>query len=373
MGVFKRGGKFWIDYRVDGVRVRTPVGTRISAVKALAKVRESIEAETYSRTATKAPLFEDAVEVYVRDRCAKGRRATSYCYLQSVWTKALKGRKLGSITKIEIERRLTKWKRALCWSGGTRNRAAAQLAGFLSYAIAEDWIERHPMKGRVKLLPESKGRVRWLNPDEIDRLATAARSLPGLDPAWREVLADVIVFACASGLRFGALCGVRRADYADGFIVIDVDKSGERLHVPVEGAIAVLVQRRVAAAATPTSYLFPGPAGGNARGSIRRHLPAVVRAAGLEWGRYMQDAKGNAVLDADGCRVLNEAGLTFHTFRHTAATAGFRAGVRDPVVQRLMGWRTPAMLQRYRHIGDDDLQAGAALLAAMVAPGRPLA
>ena len=66
------------------------------------------------------------------------------------------------------------------------------------------------------------------------------------------------------------------------------------------------MEARGAATRFAGEYLFPGPNGGNARTSLRRYLPGVIRAAGLRYGRKYAD------------------GVTFHTFRHSMASLANR-------------------------------------------------
>ncbi|MCH7781364.1 MAG: site-specific integrase, partial [Acidobacteria bacterium] len=213
-------------------------------------------------------------------------------------------------------------------------------------------------------------RTRWLRRHEIDALVVAVGQEEGIDEDWRTVLVDAIIFAASTGVRFGCLCELRPSDYADGFIVIDRDKNGERVHIPIAGDLEILVDRRVEAADFPGSYLFPGPKGGNARASIRRWLPRIVRAAGLVWGKYKNGADGKVLRDRHGNKVLNPEGVTFHTFRHSFASNAFLSGVPDSVIQRLGNWKTGSMLDRYRHHADEQLRDGAKRVAACVAGGH---
>jgi len=43
------------------------------------------------------------------------------------------------------------------------------------------------------------------------------------------------------------------------------------------------------------------------------------------------------------------AGFTWHGFRHTFATWHFQAGTPDAIIQKLGGWKSASMLDKYRH------------------------
>lgn len=96
--------------------------------------------------------------------------------------------------------------------------------------------------------------------------------------------------------------------------------------------------------------MFPGPEGGDARTSVNRQLPDVIRAAGLRYGRKHKD------------------GVTFHTFRHSMASLALNHGVPESTVQRMGNWKSRVMVQRYAHLADEELRKAAATVAELVDP-----
>jgi integrase len=132
------------------------------------------------------------------------------------------------------------------------------------------------------------------------------------------------------------------------FVITERTKNGERLIWPLEGWPLKYVKERVASAKFPGDYLFPGPRGGNPYTSVHHTLPDVVEKAGLKFGRKETD------------------GVTFHTFRHSMASLALNNGVPEAVVQRMGNWKTRVMVDRYAHLADESLRAGAATLAKLV-------
>ena len=47
--------------------------------------------------------------------------------------------------------------------------------------------------------------------------------------------------------------------------------------------------------------------------------------------------------------------LTFHCLRHGAATRMIKAGVRTTTITEIIGWESPAMLQRYIDRDEEDI------------------
>jgi integrase len=68
--------------------------------------------------------------------------------------------------------------------------------------------------------------------------------------------------------------------------------------------------------------------------------------------------------------ALTRAGIDdfrWHDLRHTWATWNRRAGTPTHELQRLGGWRTASMVERYAHLASDHLAESAARLGSVVA------
>jgi integrase len=304
--------------------------------------------------------FKEAAKEYVDHRTAQGKVNASYAQLLRRWVPEFDDRPLHTITTAEVRARLDSWTKDFRWSPATRNNVLNQLTGLFSFALAQDppWLGKHPTeRGRVPLLEVDNARERWLQLDEVK--AIAAKCEP-----W---LADIVWFAVASGWRLEEVCEVQKSDYRedrDGNAWLERRKSqtktGEPLRFPLEGWLATFVKARVDLRKFPASRVFPGPKGGNARMSIRRDLPAAVKKAKLVWGRYETDAEGD--------RVLNPAGITFHTFRHTMASQALQAGLDVRRVQELGNWKDERMVRRYAHLADSARRDAARALADALDP-----
>jgi len=67
-------------------------------------------------------------------------------------------------------------------------------------------------------------------------------------------------------------------------------------------------------------------------------------------------------------KALERAGITdfrWHDLRHTFATWHRQAGTPTHELQRLGGWKTGAMVERYAHVAPEALQGAAARLDAL--------
>src|SRR5437870_425965 len=96
----------------------------------------------------------------------------------------------------------------------------------------EEW-ELLPIVPKIKLENEPQGRIRWLEPDEEQRLLDACRA------SRTKHLVDVVTVAMESGLRKGELFGLTwdRIDLSRGVIRLELTKSGKRREVPMRQAV----------------------------------------------------------------------------------------------------------------------------------------
>ncbi|MDF2445298.1 MAG: site-specific integrase [Moraxellaceae bacterium] len=220
-------------------------------------------------------------------------------------------------------------------SRATTNRYLALVRAILIRARDEwEWIERVP---KVKLYKESAGRERSLMPEQARLLLD---ELP-------EHQRDVVLFALATGLRQRNVLmlewGQVNLELRHAFVPGWQSKNGRPISVPLnELAMGVLTRQ-----------------GG-------KHPIRVFTYQ----GRPLESANTRAWR-----RALVRASIEnfrWHDLRHTWATWQRQAGTPTHELQKLGGWRTVAMVERYAHLAPDQL-AGAAARLDGILPGYDLA
>lgn len=192
------------------------------------------------------------------------------------------------------------------------NKTLALFRGIMLHASEKGWIP----EARVKLLPEPKRRVRWLTRDEADRLMD---ELP-------EHLKDAVRLALATGLREQNVRCLTwdRVDLERRVCWVEAEdhKNGEPHVVPLNAEAMLALRRRQGKEKT---YVF-----------------------GYKGRRLFK-------LNNHGWKsALRRAGITnfrFHDLRHTWASWHVQNGTPLPVLQKLGGWKTLAMVLRYSHLG----------------------
>ncbi len=239
----------------------------------------------------------------------------------------LGGKFLDEIDRTLIDR--IKFDREKIGTAGTTNRYLALIRAILRRACGEwEWIDRVP---RFKLFREAEGRIRSLTPQEFDALR---RELP-------THLADMAVFSVATGLRQGNVKGLEWK-YVDlerkhAWIPGSKHKNGKAHAVPLN-EIACAVLHKQLGKHPVRVFTFRGE-------------PITFQASTKAW-----------------TAALKRAGIEdfrWHDLRHTFATWHRQAGTPTHELQKLGGWKTGSMVERYAHVAPEALQGAAARLDAL--------
>lgn len=210
-------------------------------------------------------------------------------------------------------------------SGADVNRTLAALSSALSYGVKElGWIERNPCE-KVSKLPESRGRVRFLDDEELPRFLAACResSNPNLYLA--------AVLALTTGGRSAEIMGLRwpQIDFKRRIITLRAGdtKNTDARSLPLSGEAFGLLQERAKVRPIDDDRVFPAAA--RARKSqfldLRAPFLAAIKAAGIKDFRW-------------------------HDLRHSAASYLVMAGTDIVSVARVLGHRQLQMTMRYSHL-----------------------
>ncbi|MFN7476101.1 MAG: tyrosine-type recombinase/integrase [Burkholderiales bacterium] len=210
-------------------------------------------------------------------------------------------------------------------SKGTCNRYLALVRSILRRSRDEwEWIDKVP---KVRLFKESNSRERSLT------LAQAEQLLAELPKHQSEV----VLFALATGLRQSNVLQLEwvrvSLDQRHAWIPGWQSKNGRPISVPLnDTAIAILERQKGKHASRVFTYR-----GKPLENANTRAWQAAKRRAGIEDFRW-------------------------HDLRHTWATWQRQAGTPTHELQRLGGWRTGSMVERYAHLSPDHLAVAASRL-----------
>jgi integrase len=195
------------------------------------------------------------------------------------------------------------------------------------------------------LFHEDNSRLRYLSPEEYDRLIEAARTI-----ATSPYLEEKIVLAVHTGLRRGSLFNLRwdQVDLANNVIRIPRTKSGRSFSLPVNATAKRTLETLNADRNPESPWVFPHKSGPNA-------------------GEPVQDIKNgfHAAL-----KVAEVKDFTWHDMRHTFASWLMMRGASLRSVAELLGHQSLKMTMRYAHLSPAFLSAEVSLLDAPQATAR---
>lgn len=214
-------------------------------------------------------------------------------------------------------------------SKSTTNRYLALVRSILIRARDEwEWIARVP---KIRLFKESSSRERSLTHEQAGKLLY---ELP-------EHQREVVLFALATGLRQSNVLMLEwtrvNLEQRHAWVHAMQSKNRHPISVPLNNAAyAVLLRQR------------------------GKHPERVFTFQ----GKPLNSANTKAWK-----RALGRAGIEdfrWHDLRHTWATWQRQAGTPTHELQRLGGWRTGAMVERYAHLAPDHLATAASRMDDML-------
>jgi integrase len=330
MSLFKRKDSscWWVKITLDGRKLQRSTGTD-DKIKAQ-EFHDRLKAQMWeqNRLGVKAQRsWKDAVLRWLLETSEKATHKEDKRKL--IWLHAFLGDKmLDEITLDVIDGiRAAKLKEA---AKATTNRYLALVRAILLRAKDEwEWIDKAP---KIRLFKETASRERSLTREQAGKLLD---ELP-------EHQRDVVLFALATGLRQSNVLRLEwsqiNLEQRHAWIHAWQSKNRRPISIPLnDAAYAVLLRQK------------------------GKHLARVFTFQ----GKPLNSANTRAWQQA-----LIRAGITdfrWHDLRHTWATWQRQAGTPTHELQRLGGWRTGAMVERYAHLAPEQLAVAASRLDSLLA------
>jgi len=209
----------------------------------------------------------------------------------------------------------------------TLNRYLASLSVVFSYGYKNlEWLDVNPIE-KIKKYTEPRGRVRYLDKNERERLLSACKESP--------ILYAAVLMAITTGARRNEILNLRWDDIdldAHRAILRDTKNGERRTLAVVEPALSAM--RELKAKNKDGQYAF------YSRRETGEEHPANIMAA---WYRAVARA--------------GIADFRFHDLRHTAASYLAMNGASLAEIADILGHKTLQMTKRYSHLSDSHKQS----------------
>ncbi len=208
-------------------------------------------------------------------------------------------------------------------SGATTNRFLAALSSVCTYGVKElGWLEHNPVE-RVSKSKENKGRVRYLDDDELPRFLAACRKHDDLYLA--------VLLSLTTGGRQAEIMSLRwgQIDLKTGRATLKAGstKNDDARVLSLVGEAFTLLQGRAKVRSLTDDRIFPATHKAKQSAFISLRTPFIA--------------------------ALKEAEITnfhWHDLRHTCASYLMMNGVSPLEISKVLGHRTMAMVSRYTHL-----------------------
>lgn len=202
------------------------------------------------------------------------------------------------------------------------NRYVSVLSNACTYAVNEwEWLETNPLQ-KIRKLSEPKGRTRFLDEFERERLLKECKN------SKNPYLYIIVVIALSTGARKGEILNLRWKDinFSKNTITLYETKNGEIRSLPMAGHALELLKEHQKIWRIGTDLVFPSSNG---------KKPAAIRDA---WLAAIERA------EIDDFR--------FHDLRHSAASYLAMNGATLAEIAEVLGHKTLQMVKRYAHHSD---------------------
>ncbi len=323
-----------VEVRLKGYPAQRATFARLTDARRWAQATESAirEGRHFRTTEAKRHTLGDLIDRYVREVCPHKKDGGHQARQLAWWKDQLGAYALADVTPALIaeyrdHRAAQATPRGERTSPATVVRYLAALSHAFTVAVKEwGWLPDNPLR-KVTKPREPRGRVRFLDDDERERLLEACKASASPD------LHAAVILALSTGARQQEVLGLRwgQIDLARKVATLHETKNGERRILPLAGPALELLKARAKVRRLDTDLLFPGRKR-QADGSIkpvdlRTPFETALKVAGVE-------------------------DFHWHDLRHTAASYLAMNGASLAEIAEILGHKTLQMVRRYAHLSD---------------------
>ena len=335
----------------DGSGPKSPREKREIAAEKDAEERE--EQERHEKEAvTVADFFNDTYFPW-----AKENKTVDTCYTENNLYKNWIKPAIGNMPLIEVSPfHIEKIKKTLSdneKSARTIEATLAVIRQIFNHAKRQNIYSGDNPATKVKKPKVDNAKLRYLMPDEIDRLLDALKEIS-------DVVHDQAVLAVNCGLRFSEVARLRWEDvnYDTGTIAIRDAKTGSRTVFLNEYVKSMLEARQGEMSCQKTGLVFPNHKQEKKNEKQGQVSKTFQRVADKLFNKDIKD------------RRLR---ISFHSLRHTFGTHVYENSGDLYLTQKALGHKTMVMAQRYAKMSETKLREAFTKMSEVMQRGREAA
>jgi integrase len=320
-----------VKVRLKGHPVQSATFERKTDAKKWASATESAirEGRHFKTSMAKRKSVGDAIDRYIAEILPRKPKSADKQESQLLWWK----KQIGNFSLADATASVISEHRAILIkepspngkkrTPATINRYTAALSHMMTIAYKEwEWIDENPCT-KLSKLKEPRGRVRFLDDDERERLLIHCRASKSRH------LYPIVILALSTGARLGEITSLswEQVDFDRGQIVLHDTKNSERRVLPLTGHALKILKDWSKIRRIDTPLLFPNSKYPDKPIDIRSPWNTAVEKAGLE-------------------------DFNFHDLRHSAASYLAMNGASLAEIAEVLGHKTLQMVKRYAHLSE---------------------
>jgi len=351
-GLYWHGSTWWMQYRHAGRTVRESTGcTKREDAKAVADAKRTASRQGQLVPGAAKTTLADLFMLYVADAVAKHREPPKLKRLAEWFEVAMTTGDDGAVIYAGGWRATAIDYGVLQRYVAERQKVASDSTVHNELAALRRSFRLGKKAGKVLTVPEfpmpqvQNVRESFFSTEELERLLTL---LP-------EYLRAAVHFAALTGMRAENVFSLawEHVDFGRGLVSVPfgMTKSGEPLAFPFAHKSTLEVLLRVQEQARRGPFVFHRL--GERIKSYHGAWRTAVEALGADGYGTQYDPKVGQTK-----KVLKR----FHDLRHTFAQRATEMGMAEATLLELGGWKTAAMLKRYRIVNQEAKRAAAAQL-----------
>ncbi|MSR77352.1 MAG: site-specific integrase [Candidatus Omnitrophica bacterium] len=326
MGVYSRGGTYWMSYMIGGEQKRESCQTsnkRDAEERYAARITAIKEGRFFDIQKVELIIFKEFADRYIEEHSKINKKSweDDVCglkdlkaefgekYLQDIKTADIVKFKAKQTQKISGHKRITKV--------ATINRKLTLLKAILNKAIEWDALKGPSPAAKVTLFKENNTRDRFLNREELENLYAQCNG----------ELLHILKVAVHTGLRQGEIMGLTWKDIDINRKLIYVRRSNKSSYSTKSSKNRVVPMNDI----------------------VLKVFLSILKQPDSDF--IFDNTHRNGFLAA-----LVRAKITdfkFHDLRHTFASNLVMAGVPINTIRELLGHSTINMVLRYAHLAPD--------------------